>query len=192
MAQTSSQNNSLKFVFGCLVAIIVLLVVVTQLGLNPTEVTTPGMSVKFKGGLSPKEQPAAAGPQQQNSRQLEEELEKVKEQLRTVQQSGTSSPEALNLTGSWQSPLGIFNIVQYGNLIGVQLVNYGTIMSVGQGTIVGRTISFSYVNNLYGRGTVQGAVSSDNSRIQLTADPGTLFAQNIPLTRWSATAQSPW
>ena len=44
----------MKFVFGCLLAIVLLVIVVTRLGLAPAEVVAPATSVK---------QPAATGRQ---------------------------------------------------------------------------------------------------------------------------------
>ena len=176
MAEAGGNNNSLKLIFGCAAAIILLVIVMKQLDMDPKVIKTPGMEIEFGNNrLAP-----PTGQIQVQNQQLLEELAKMRRELNNIQVNRpiAPAPQVVNTTGLWQSPIGLFTIAQYGSQIVVQLQSNGIVTAVGAGAITDRTLIFNYYNYRYLLGQAQGTVVG-NSQIHLT-DNG---VSNYVLTR---------
>ena len=102
----------------------------------------------------------------QRQKRLEEELHRMREELRNNSQTVRSEPK-LNVSGTWRGTQGISYIIhQSGNAITIQEINpiYG-VAAVGQGVITQRDIEISYTTAAFTRGQARLRLSDDGRQI---------------------------
>lgn len=196
-SNTGSQAPAgVKYIIWAVLGVIAILVTVKELGFTPTKITTPGVSVELKssGGIAPKAADDSPTPSTENTAELAARVKELENQLRSG--SGHSAPAdtpasvnppaaispAVNVAGNWVGPV-FLNITQNGSSIITKMMGpYGNLLSVGQGTVNGSSISVGYKNNLLIPGTLTATISSDGQQMNVT-DYGKGFPQYFVFRR---------
>jgi hypothetical protein len=144
------------------------LVVVKELGLNPSEIGAGPVSVKFNGIAPPGGQAPA-----QNNAELEAKIRELQAQIQN--RPSPQESNQLYIGGWWKSSFYDnvhLHFTQSGNRLAMAVYVYGIPTAAGQGYVNRRNLRVDYMNSAMLPGVIECVISDDGSRLNLV-DYGT-------------------